>query len=172
MVIITQDIIEFINEQGVFVVGSIGTHEFCSVSPRIFFHVTEKVLYWLDFFKHKSYCNFKSNPFVSVAVFNKSKMNGFQLWGKVRFLEDPKKSTIRAEIIHRTLQSNSSKKINELSRSDAEVIEFTPSTIFSLNPEEFSNLPTGCDADPTQVLANLRSSSKYAEWKIESDPWK
>jgi len=154
MVRINQDISEFINEQGIFAVGSIGTNKFCNISPRIFFHVTENELYWLDFFKHKSYCNFKSNPFVSVAVFDKSKMIGYQIWGKVSFLAEPEKSKMRSQIIRRTLQLNSSKKVKELSKLNAEVIKFTPTIIFSLNPEEFSDLSVACDAEPTQVLAN------------------
>ena len=152
---INQDIREFLDEQGIFVVGSVGTNKFCNISPRIFFYVTEKDLYWLDFFKHKSYSNFKSNPFVSVAVFDKSKMMGFQLRGKVSFLAEPEKSKMRSQIISRTLQPNSSKKVKELSKLNAEVIKFTPTTIFSLNPEEFSDLSIASDVDPTQVLANL-----------------
>ena len=52
MVRINQDISEFINEQGIFAVGSVGTNKFCNISPRIFFHVTENELYWLDFFNN------------------------------------------------------------------------------------------------------------------------
>jgi len=45
---------EFIENQGIFAVGTVGGNRFANVSPKIFFTVDEDAIYWLDFFKHKS----------------------------------------------------------------------------------------------------------------------
>ena len=57
MVKIPLEIKEFVEEQGVFVVGSTGGSNLTNVSPRLFFKINDEAIYWLDFFKHKSYKN-------------------------------------------------------------------------------------------------------------------
>ncbi|MEK0340333.1 MAG: pyridoxamine 5'-phosphate oxidase family protein, partial [Nitrosopumilus sp.] len=59
MVKIPPKIKEFIESQGIFVVGTVGGNSLPNVSPRIFFRVDEEAIYWIDFFKHKSFRNFQ-----------------------------------------------------------------------------------------------------------------
>ena len=154
MVKIPNDIREFIEEQGIFVVGTMGLNNLPNVSPRIFFRVDEDAIYWLDFFKHKSYKNIQINPWVTVSVFNKDDLKGFQFRGIVSYIENESvKSKIRESIIKKTLEKNSSEKIKKLSeKKEAQVIQFEPKVCYSLNPEEFSDMYIGSDIDSTKLF--------------------
>ena len=154
MVKIPDDIKEFIEEQGVFVVGTTSGGNIVNVSPRIFFKIDEDVVYWLDFFKHKSYKNFKANPWATIAVFNKDNLKGYQFRGTVSFITDePTKSPIKNSIVSETLERSSSQKIKSLSNQEAEVIQFEVKVCYSLNPEEYSDMSIGSDVDSTQVFS-------------------
>ncbi len=153
MVKIPTEIKEFIEEQGVFVVGTIGTSNLPNISPRIFFRIDNDTIYWLDFFKHKSYKNIKINPWVTIAVFNKEELKGYQFRGTVSFITDePKKTEIKNSIIKITLDRNLSEKVKSLSNKEAELIQFEPKVCYSLNPEEYSDMCIGSDVDSTQVF--------------------
>lgn len=152
MVLIPQEIINFIEDQGVFVVGTVGGN-IVNVSPRIFFTVKEDRIYWLDFFKHKSYRNFQTNPWVTVAVFNKDILKGYQFRGTVSFITDePTKSEIKDSIIGKITRSKADEKIKNLSKKEAEVILFEPKVCYSLNPEEYSDMCIGSDIDSSQMF--------------------
>jgi hypothetical protein len=90
MVKIPTDVQEMLKNQKFIVVGSVDINGLANLSPRTSFHFSESSIYWLDFFKHKSQGNFRSIPWVSVAVFDKKELKGFQMKGKVVFLTDPK----------------------------------------------------------------------------------
>ncbi len=154
MVKIPNEIKEFIENQGIFAVGTIGANNLANVSPRIFFRVDEDVIYWLDFFKHKSYKNIQVNPWVTISVFNKDDLKGFQFRGIVSFITDEStKSKIKESIIKKTLEKNSSEKIKKLSeKTEVQVIQFEPRVSYSLNPEEFSDMCIGSDIDSTQLF--------------------
>ena len=153
MVSIPREIKEFINSQGIFAVGSVGGTKFCNVSPRIFFLVTEDLIYWLDFFKHKSIHNFTVNPWVTISVYDKNTLEGYQIKGIVNILtEEPEKSEIKKKIIDMTLKSYQSKKVQNLSQREAQVIKFIPKVIYELNPEKFSDLSIGSDIDAQEFL--------------------
>ena len=154
MVKIPNEIKEFIESQGIFVVGTIGANNLANVSPRIFFRVDENRIYWLDFFKHKSYKNIQANPWVTISVFNKDDLKGFQFRGIVSFITDePIKSEIKESIIKKILEKNSSEKIKKLSeKTEVQVIQFEPKVSYSLNPEEFSDMCIGSDIDSTQLF--------------------
>ena len=154
MVKIPNDIKEFIEEQGIFVVGTMGLNNLPNVSPRIFFRVDEDTIYWLDFFKHKSYKNIQINPWVTISVFNKDDLKGFQFRGIVSYVENESiKLKIRESIIKKTLEKNSSEKIKKLSeRKEAQVIQFEPKVCYSLNPDEFSDMYIGSDIDSTKLF--------------------
>ena len=154
MVKIPIEIKEFIEEQGIFVVGTTSGGNIANVSPRIFFKIDEDVVYWLDFFKHKSYKNFKANPWTTIAVFNKDSLKGYQFRGTVSFITDePTKSQIKKSIVSETLERSSSQKIKSLSNQEAEVIQFEVKVCYSLNPEEYSDMSIGSDIDSTQVFS-------------------
>jgi len=154
MVKIPNEIKEFIENQGIFAVGTIGANNLANVSPRIFFRVDEDVIYWLDFFKHKSYKNIQTNPWVTISVFNKDDLKGFQFRGIVSFITDePTKSKIKESIIKKILEKNSSEKVKKLSeKTEVQVIQFEPRVSYSLNPEEFSDMCIGSDIDSTQLF--------------------
>jgi hypothetical protein len=155
MLTITPKAKEFIEEQGIFVVGTVGLDNMPNVSPRIFFRIDEEVIYWIDFFKHKSFRNFQINPWVTISVFNKEKLEGYQFRGTVSFITDePLKSQIRESIIKKTLEKNTSPKVKQISEKEGQIIQFEPKLCYSLNPEEHSNLCTGIDIDPMQIFEN------------------
>ena len=153
MVKIPHNIKEFIETQGIIVVGTIGGETISNISPRIFFVVEEDSIYWLDFFKHKSYKNYKVNPWVTLAVFNKDNLKGYQFRGTVSFITDePTKTEIRDLIIKNTLERSFSEKLKSLSSKDAEIIQFEVKVCYSLNPEEYSDMSIGSDIDSTQIF--------------------
>jgi len=153
MVKITTEIKEFIEAQGIFVVGTVGESLLPNISPRIFFRVDDEVIYWIDFFKHKSFRNFQINPWVTISVFNKEELKGYQFRGTVRFITDEQtKSNIIESIIKKTLEKNTSSKVKEMSERKGQIIEFEPKVCYSLNPEEYSDMCIGCDIDSTQVF--------------------
>jgi len=157
MVKIPQEIKKFVEEQGVFVVGSTGGTSFTNVSPRIFFKIDDGEIYWLDFFEHKSYKNFKINPWATVAVFNKDNLKGYQFRGIIEFITDePTKTEIKNSIIKETLARNLSDKVKSLSMQDAKVIQFDVKVCYSLDPEEYSDMSIGSDVDSTQVFKNAQ----------------
>jgi len=153
MVKIPEEIQKFVEDQGVFVVGTTGGSNLTNISPRIFFKVEGDVIYWLDFFKHKSYKNYKLNPWVTIAVFNKDNLKGYQFRGTVSFITDePTKTEIRDLIIKNTLERSSSDKLKSLSSKEAEIIQFEVKVCYSLNPEEYSDMSIGSDVDSTQIF--------------------
>ena len=154
MVKIPNEIKEFIEKQGIFAVGTVGENNLANVSPRIFFRVDENAIYWLDFFKHKSYKNIQTNPWVTISVFNKDELKGFQFRGIVSFITDePKKTEIKEDIIKKVLEKNSSEKIKKLGeKKEVQVILFEPKVCYSLNPEEFSDMCIGSDVDSTHLF--------------------
>jgi len=161
MVTIPDCVKDLLEDQGIFVVGSLGNTKFCNISPRVFFNITENSIYWLDFFKHKSYQNFKLNPWVSIAVFDKDEFVGYQLRGQVSFLtENAETEKIREKIVQQTLQKHKSKKAKEMSTHDSQVIMFEPKVIYSMNPEEYSDLSLVCEADPTELLMKMHEEEK------------
>jgi len=153
MVKIPEEIQKFVEDQGVFVVGTTSGGNLTNISPRIFFKVEDDVIYWLDFFKHKSYKNYKVNPWVTLAVFNKDNLKGYQFRGTVSFITDePTKTEIRDLIIKNTLERSFSEKLKSLSSKDAEIIQFEVKVCYSLNPEEYSDMSIGSDIDSTQIF--------------------
>ncbi len=156
MVEISPEIKEFIEDQGIFAVGTVDENNSPNVSPRIFFRIDEDTIYWIDFFKHKSFRNFQINPWITISVFNKEELKGYQFRGTVSIITDePTKSQIRESIIKKTLEKNPSPKIKQMSEKEGYIIQFKPKVCYSLNPEEHSDLCTGSDLDYRQICENL-----------------
>ena len=153
MVKIPDGIKEFIENQGIFVVLNVTVKKFTNISPRIFFKVEEDAIYWLDFFKHKTYKNIQANPWVTISVFNKEDLEGYQFRGIANFITDePTKSEIKESIIKKILNMNSSPIIKKLSGKEATVVQFEPKVGYSLNPEKYSDMSIGSDIDVTQLF--------------------
>ncbi|MDE1868123.1 MAG: pyridoxamine 5'-phosphate oxidase family protein, partial [Thaumarchaeota archaeon] len=105
------------------------------------------------FFKHKSQGNFRVIPWVSVAVFDKEKLRGFQMKGKVNFVTDEKKGKKIIETISRSVTGKTSSKIFEQQSKNSHptVIMFKPKAIYSLNPKEESGKSLVSDKDGETV---------------------
>ncbi len=155
MVKISPEIKEFIEAQGIFAVGTVSGNQLPNVSPRIFFRVDDEAIYWIDFFKHKSFRNFQTNPWVTISVFNKEELKGYQFRGIVSFITDePTKSQIRESIIKKTLEKNTSSKVKQMSEKEGQIIQFEPKVCYSLNPEEYCDMCIGSDFDSTRLFEN------------------
>jgi len=153
---ISTEIKEFIETQGIFVVGTVNENHLPNISPRIFFRVDDNLIHWIDFFKHKSFRNFQTNPWVTISVFNKEELKGYQFRGIVSFITDePKKSQIRESIIKKTLEKNTSYKVKQMSEKEGQIIQFEPTVCYSLIPEEYSDMCVDADINCTQVFENF-----------------
>ncbi len=147
---------EFIETQGIFVLGTVNENNLANISPRIFFRVDDNLIYWIDFFKHKSFKNFQTNPWVSISAFNKEELKGYQFRGIVSIITDePTKSQIRESIIKKTLEKNTSSKVKQMSEKEGQIIQFEPTICYSLNPDEYSDMCVDADINSTQVFDNL-----------------
>ncbi len=156
MVTIPPEIKEFIEDQGIFAVGTVDGNNIPNVSPRIFFRIDDEVIYWIDFFKHKSFRNFQINPWVTISVYNKEELTGYQFRGTVSFITDePTKSQIRESIIKKTLEKNTSSKVKQMSEKEGQIIQFEPTVCYSLIPEEFSDMCVDADINSIQVFENF-----------------
>ena len=157
MVKIPPEIKEFIEAQGIFAVGTVGESNLPNVSPRIFFRVDDDTIYWIDFFKHKSFKNFQENPWVTISVYNKEELKGYQFRGTVKIItNEPEKSQISESIIKKTLEKNTSPKVKQLSEKEGQIIQFEPKVCYSLNPEEYSDMCIGSDIDTKQIFEKFK----------------
>ena len=148
MVEIPQEIQEMMHKQKVIVIGSVDLNGVCNLSPRTSFTHTKDTIYWLDFFKHKSQGNFKNLPWVSVGVFDKKNLRGFQMKGKVSFVTDEKEKIRITDIVVRSVTGKTSSKVFEsLSKKAPDVIMFKPKAVYSLAPEETSGRAIVVDTD-------------------------
>jgi len=146
---------EFIETQGIFVLGTVNENNLPNISPRIFFRVDDNVIYWIDFFKHKSFKNFQTNPWVSISAFNKEELKGYQFRGIVSIItNEPTKSQIRESIIKKTLEKNISSKVKHMSEKEGQIIQFEPTVCYSQNPDEYSDMCIDADLNSAQVFEN------------------
>lgn len=112
MVKIPEKIKEFIENQGVFLVGTVGGDSLSNVSPRIFFKVEEDSIYWLDFFKHKSYTNMQTTHGSQLQCLARMIWKDIIFAWTINFITDePTKSEIRESLIRNTLKTYPSPKV-------------------------------------------------------------
>ena len=156
MVDIPLEIQEMMRKQKVIVVGSVDLNGVANISPRTAFYFSNDAIYWLDFFKHKSQGNFKSLPWVSIAVIDKKKLSGFQLKGKVSFVTDQKEKMRITDIVSRSATGKTSAKIFEqMSQKTPDVIMFVPKAIYSLSPQEESGRALVVDTADSETVTLL-----------------
>jgi len=138
-----------LKSQKVIVVGSVDVNGLANLSPRTSFYFTDTMVYWLDFFKHKSQGNFKSIPWVSVGVFDKKELKGYQIKGKVTFVTEAKEKAKITDVITRSVTGKTSSKIFErMSQNKTpDVIMFTPKAVYSLDPKEESGIAMVMEKD-------------------------
>jgi len=153
MVIIPSKVKEMMSKQKFIVVGSIDINGMCNLSPRTAFYFTEDIIYWLDFFKHKSHYNFINVPWISVAVFDKENLQGYQMKGKVSFVKNENEKLRMTDIISRSTTGKTCSKIFERNTqaSQPEVIMFRPHAVYSLNPAEDSSTAIMIDEDSETI---------------------
>lgn len=156
MVSIPLEIQEMMRKQKVIIVGSVDLNGVANISPRTAFYFSENAIYWLDFFKHKSQGNFRSLPWISIAVVDKNKLRGFQLKGKVSFITEQKEKTRITDIVCRSATGKTSAKIFEqMSQKTPDVIMFTPKAIYSLSPQEESGRALVVDTSDSEAVTLL-----------------
>ena len=107
----------------------------------------------LDFFKHKSQGNFRDLPWISVAVFDKIKLKGFQMKGKASFVENATAKRKITDIIYRSTTGKTTSKIFErMSQNKTpDVLMFKPKALYSLDPEEYAGRTILQDSDGETV---------------------
>ena len=149
MIKIPAKVQEMLKNQKFIVVSSVDANGLGNLSPRTSFYFTDTVVYWLDFFKHKSQGNFKTIPWVSVGVFDKKELKGYQIKGKVTFVTEAKEKSRITDIITRSVTGKTSSKIFErISQNKTpDVIMFTPKAVYSLDPKEESGIAMVMDKD-------------------------
>jgi hypothetical protein len=128
---------QMLKSQKVIVVGSVDINGLANLSPRTFYF-TDTAIYWLDFFKHKSQGNFKSIPGVSVEIFDKKELTGYQIKGKVTFVTEPKEKSRITDVITCSVTGETSSTIFErMSQNKTpDVIMFTPKVDTRLIPRK------------------------------------
>ena len=153
MIKIPNKVQEMLKGQKFIVVGSVDINGLANLSPRTSFYFTDTAIYWLDFFKHKSQGNFKSIPWVSVGVFDKKELKGYQIKGKVTFVTETKEKSRITDVITRSVTGKTSSKIFErISQNKTpDVIMFTPKAVYSLDPKEESGVSMVMDKDGETV---------------------
>lgn len=146
MVLIPDKIIHLIRKENVLIVGSSDVKGICNVSPRTTFLLdSDGSIYWLELFKHKTYRNIQKNPWCSIAVFDKKKIVGYQIKGKVTLVKDRKlRSEITVKIIDRLTRQHRQRILAENKRPS--LAKFTPKIVYSLNPNELADSPLGIEA--------------------------
>lgn len=149
MIKIPAKVQEMFKSQKFIVVSSVDANGLANLSPRTSFYFTDTAVYWLDFFKHKSQGNFKTIPWVSVGVFDKKELKGYQIKGKVTFITESKEKSRITDIITRSATGKTSSKIFErISQNKTpDVIMFTPKAVYSLDPKEESGVSMVMDKD-------------------------
>lgn len=153
MVVIPKPARDMMSGQKFIVVGSVDLNGLCNISPRTAFHFTQDSVYWLDFFTHKSHYNFMNVPWISVTVFDKDNLRGFQMKGKVSFVKNEKEKAKMIDVISRSTTGKTSSKIFErLARADKpDLVMFKPHAVYSLDPAEDSGIAIEIDSDSETV---------------------
>ena len=131
------------------VVSSVDENGMPNISPRTTFTITDDVIYWVELFRHKSFENFQNSDWISVASFDKEKLKGFQLKGKVTMLQDEeKKKNISLQIIDKLTRLHKERILKQLENKVPTIASFKPFIIYSSNPVELTDIPLIIGADP------------------------
>ncbi|KAF6242146.1 pyridoxamine 5'-phosphate oxidase family protein [Nitrosopumilus sp. b1] len=150
---IPEEVKKMIESQGIVAIGTSGGAKFVNITPRTFFTVEDDAIFWLDFFKHKSFRNYTVNPNATVAVYDKEEYAGYQIHGRVSILTDESKcSEIKKNIFDVSLNRIKSEKAKKMKGHSSSLIMFEPKVIYSLIPEEFSNLSISSDIEPSRIF--------------------
>lgn len=151
VVLIPDKVKQLIRKEGVFVVATASKSGICNASPRTsFFLDPDGSIYWLELFKHKTYCNLQKNPWCSIAAFDKKRLGGYQIKGKVALVGGKEQSAITTKIIDRLTRQH---KQIILRQKNPLLAKFTPKIFYTLNPNEIAASPLGIEATQESLNA-------------------
>ena len=149
------------------VVSSVDENGMPNISPRTTFTITDDVIYWIELFRHKSFENFQNSDWISVASFDKEKLKGFQLKGKVTMLQDEeKKKNISLQIIDKLTRLHKERILKQLGNKVPTIASFKPFIIYSSNPVELTDIPLIICADPA-ILPFVGGSHMKSKFGFE-----
>lgn len=155
MVAIPSNVKQMIQRQQIIIVGSADKSGLSNVSPRTSFYLDQDdSIYWLELFKHKTFRNFQNNPWCSIAVFDKKKLSGYQLKGKIKIVPNKKtKQEITIKIMDKLTRLHKQRILKHTNNKIPNVIKFTAQIIYSLNPNELADSPLELDANNESMKA-------------------
>lgn len=155
MVTIPSKVKQMIQKQQIIIVGSADKLGLSNVSPRTSFYIDQDgSIYWLELFKHKTFRNFQKNSWCSVAIFDKKKLSGYQLKGKIKIISDKKtKQEITIKIIDKLTRLHRQRILKYTNNKIPNVIKFTTKVVYSLNPNELADSPLELDANNESMKA-------------------
>jgi predicted pyridoxine 5'-phosphate oxidase superfamily flavin-nucleotide-binding protein len=153
VVLIPDKIVRLIRKEQLFVVATADKSGICNVSPRTtFFISSDGTIFWLELFKHKTYRNLQKNPWCSIAVFDKKRLGGYQIKGKVSIIKDKSMAAeISTKIIDRLTRQHKQRILKHADRHM--VARFEPKIVYSLNPNELADSPLGLEATEESLNA-------------------
>ena len=156
MVTISDKVKQMIQGQQIIIVGSADKSGLPNVSPRTSFYIDQDgSIYWLELFKHKTFRNFQKNPWCSVAVFDKRKLSGYQLKGKIKIISDKRtQQEITIKIIDKLTRLHRQRILKYTNDKTPNVIKFTTKIVYSLNPNELADSPMELDANNESLKAS------------------
>ena len=149
MVKIPNHVKEMILDQQMIVVASVDKNGISNISPRTTFTITDDIIYWIELFRHKSFVNFQYNNWVSIAVFDKENLEGFQLKGRVAMLHDKKKREgISLRITDKLTRLHKKRILEQVGNKVPNIVSFKPVIVYSSSPVVGADIPLVTDADP------------------------
>jgi hypothetical protein len=156
MVAIPSKVKRMIRGQQIIIVGSSDKSGLPNVSPRTSFYVDQDgSIYWLELFKHKTFRNFQKNSWCSIAMFDKKRLSGYQLKGKIKIITDKKtKQEITIKIIDKLTRLHRQRILKYTNNKIPNVIKFTTKIVYSLNPNELADSPLELDANNESMKAS------------------
>lgn len=157
VVLVPDKVKKLIQKEQILVVGSSDKTGISNVSPRTTYYLgTDGSIYWLELFKHKTYRNFQKNPWCSVAIFDKKRLIGYQLKGKATIVTDKKsKNDIIIKIVDKLTRLHRQRILKQNKKPN--LVKFTPSIVYSLNPNELTDSPLALDAtDESLNTSNMQ----------------
>ncbi len=146
------------------VVSSVDENSIPNISPRTTFTITDDAIYWIELFRHKSFKNFQFSDWISVASFDKEKLKGFQLKGKVTMLQDEeKKKNVSLQIIDKLTRLHKERILKQLGNKVPTITSFKPFIIYSSNPVELTDIPMIIGMDPKieSLIGGTQMKSKF-----------
>lgn len=114
-----------------------------NVSPRSAFWITDDgALAWCDWFKNKTFWNWRENNHVAVSVVDTITFTGWQMKGSCEFVEDDKQvAAILQDVLSKPRHRLFTRTMELHEDYSPIIVKFTVEKIYSLAPEKASNEP-------------------------------